>query len=539
MSPFAGLPGLLRLAMRSERWWIGWTVAAFAGTYVATASQMSSVAPAVADRVALQQSMSATPAFTLLLGDFVHPDTVASTVSWRVGLFMAGVLAVLAVLTVVRHTRAEEEAGRTELLGAGRVGRLAPLAAAVTAALVMLVATCVASALALVGFGASAAQLAAYAVALALPSLAAIGLAAVAAEAATTARAAKGLAIGVVLLLYVVRGVTDLRGHALLTDLNPFGWVDVVDAFGSPVWWPVGAAVVTLAVLLGAATASAMRRDLGAGLLRVGAGPAHARGLRGVTTLEVRQTWRNLAGWSVVVALFGLFVGSVKPDLGDLAGSTPQIEEVLTSLGGAGAIVDAFTSVMAQLFGIAAACWAIAHVGSARAQESAGRLESTLATAASRRRVLLTTSAVAFTGVVVLQVTAALADGLVGGGLGDALAANLVRVPAAWLLAAVTVLLFAARPAWLGLGWLLAVFSVVAGPYGELFGVPDRLRSLSAFQHVPNVPVESVAWPPLVVMTLGAVAIVAVAVIVFDRRDVPASAVDAVTRRSLRHVVGR
>lgn len=522
MSSFAGLPGLLRLALRRERWWIVWTVAAFAGTCLATATQMEKLAGDLPDRVALQQSMAVTPAFALLLGDFTHPDTVASTVSWRVGLFMAGALAVLAVLTVVRHTRAEEEAGRTELLGAGRVGRLAPMSAGVVSAIVTVVLAAIASAVTLAGFGATAGQVATYAVALALPAFAAVGLAAIAAEVASTARAAKGLAIGVVLLLYVVRGVTDLRGLRVPTQLNPFGWIDVIDAFGSPTWWPVAAALGGLAVMLGIAASSALRRDLGAGLLRVGSGRARARGLRGVVSLEIRQTWRNLLGWVVVVALFGLFVGSVKPDLTDIAGSTPQIQGVLESLGGSGAVTDAFESVMSQLFGIAAACWAIAHVGAARGEETSGRLETTLSTAVSRPRVLLTTAALAFAGVVVLQLTAALSDGLIGGGLADSLAANLARVPAAWLLAAVALLLFAARPAWLALGWLLAVFSVLAGPYGDLLGVPDWLRSFSVFQHVPNVPVESVEWPPLAAMTAATAALVALAVAAFDRRDVPA-----------------
>ena len=40
----------------------------------------------------------------------------------------------MAILLVVRHTRAEEETGRAELVGAGVVGRHAPLAAALITA---------------------------------------------------------------------------------------------------------------------------------------------------------------------------------------------------------------------------------------------------------------------------------------------------------------------------------------------------------------------------------------------------------------------
>ncbi len=534
MRPFAGTGAMLRLALRRERWWIVWTLVAFAGTYLATASQMQQVAPTVSDRVALQESMAATPAFQLLLGEFTHPDTIASTVSWRVGLFMAGALAVLAALTVVRHTRAEEEAGRQELLAAGRLGRLATQTAAVLVALVLVVLTSAASSLALAGRGGTAGQLVAYAVQVGLPSLAAVGVAVVAAEIATTARTAKGLAIGVVLIAYVLRGVTELRDRTTLTNLNPFGWSTAVDAFGEVMWWPAAAAVGTLLVLLAVGAVSAWHRDLGAGLLHVRPGLGSARALHGPGTLAVRLAWRNLLGWAAVVALFGVFIGSVKPDLGDLAASTPQIQQVLESLGGSGAIVDAFEAVMAQLFGIAAACWAIAQVGSARSEETTGRLEMTLSTAVARPRLVATTAVLAFVGVVVLQLVAGLSDGLVGGGPADAVAANLIRVPAAWVLAAVALVLYAWRPALLGWAWVLAAFSVLAGPYGDLLGVPDWLRRFSVFQHVPNVPVDPVDWTPLVVMTVGSLVLVALAVVLFRRRDVPATTASH-PRRFRRH----
>ena len=40
----------------------------------------------------------------------------------------------MSILLVVRHTRADEETGRAELVGAGVVGRHAPLAAALVVA---------------------------------------------------------------------------------------------------------------------------------------------------------------------------------------------------------------------------------------------------------------------------------------------------------------------------------------------------------------------------------------------------------------------
>ena len=224
MKPFGGLSQMLWLVARRERGWIGWTTITFAVMYLATATQMSTLAPSAADRFNLQKSLSLAPAMTMLLGRFGHPETVASTVAWRIGLFMAAALAVLAALTVVRHTRAEEDAGRLELLAAGRLGRGSNLAAAVLAALALVLVVSAASSAALVGRGASASQLAANFVALMLPALVAIAVAALAAQAVASARAAKAVAISIVLIAYALRGLSDVRGLETLTQINPFGW---------------------------------------------------------------------------------------------------------------------------------------------------------------------------------------------------------------------------------------------------------------------------------------------------------------------------
>ncbi|HPU13714.1 MAG TPA: hypothetical protein PLQ19_07970 [Aeromicrobium sp.] len=532
MKSFGGLSQMLWLAARRERSWIAWTTLVFVGTFLATAAQMSTLAPTLADRINLQKSLSLAPAMTLLLGRFEHPETVASTVGWRVGLFMAAALAVMAALTVVRHTRAEEEAGRLELLAAGRLGRGASLAAAILAALVLVLVTSAASSAALFGRGASAGQLAGHSVGLAVPALVAIAVAAVAAQMTATARAAKAVAICAVLLAYALRGFSDLRGLETLTALNPFGWYTAVDPFGDFTLRPVFVALAVSGFLVWVAFAVALRRDLGAGLFAVGSGRPRSRFLAGPGTLVARLGWRTLVGWLLVMALMGAFVGSLLPDLGDFVDTTPQFKQILESLGGVGAIADSYVAVMAQIFGIAAACWAIAQVGSWRTEESTGRLEAVLATGISRSRMLLSLSAFSFAGVVLLQVSAGLATGLSAGamsadgfsadGLTDALVAELVRVPPAWLLASVGLLLVSWRPAWFGLAWLLVLVSVLFGIYGDLLGIPASLRGVSVFQHVPNVPIEPLRWAPLIAMTAIALGILVLAVVLLNRRDVPA-----------------
>lgn len=67
-------------------------------------------------------------AFTALYGK-LYGSSIGALIAWRYSVI--GVWAALAsFLTVIRHTRTEEEAGRRELLGSTVLGRYAPLSAA-------------------------------------------------------------------------------------------------------------------------------------------------------------------------------------------------------------------------------------------------------------------------------------------------------------------------------------------------------------------------------------------------------------------------
>ena len=67
------------------------------------------------------QALTENPAIRILFGTPVALDDPGGFTVWRTGTPMAVLVAVWAVLTAVRITRGEEEAGRWNLLLAGRV----------------------------------------------------------------------------------------------------------------------------------------------------------------------------------------------------------------------------------------------------------------------------------------------------------------------------------------------------------------------------------------------------------------------------------
>ena len=91
-----------------------------------------------------------TPA-TLALYGRIYADSVGGLVAWRLGGIALALAGLMSILIVVRHTRAEEETGRAELVGAGVVGRYAPFAAALLVAAIASVALGVVVALGVLG----------------------------------------------------------------------------------------------------------------------------------------------------------------------------------------------------------------------------------------------------------------------------------------------------------------------------------------------------------------------------------------------------
>ena len=84
--------------------------------------------PTEAARAGFAASIMASPAQRALYGQ-VYNDSLGAVGIWKAGMFHL-LIAVAVILTVIRHTRADEETGRTELIDSTAIGRYASLSAA-------------------------------------------------------------------------------------------------------------------------------------------------------------------------------------------------------------------------------------------------------------------------------------------------------------------------------------------------------------------------------------------------------------------------
>src|SRR5947209_6040475 len=131
--PLTGTGILARLALRRDRIMLPvWVYVVVAGV-ASNAFTFARLYKTESSRQSLVASGLGNPALIFLYGR-LNGDSVGALTAWRYGVWGAIFAALMSVFLVVRHTRADEETGRLELIGSARVGRQAPLASALAVA---------------------------------------------------------------------------------------------------------------------------------------------------------------------------------------------------------------------------------------------------------------------------------------------------------------------------------------------------------------------------------------------------------------------
>lgn len=514
----SGWPVLLRLALRQDRVVASVSIAVLVLMSVASAAATPGLYADEAARVHAASAINASPAIVALYGPVLDVTSVGELSMSKMTVLYAVFVAVLFIVLVRRHTRVEEESGRTELVGGTAVGRDAPLLA--TAAEVVLLAgvlgllTAVGNALA----GLEVVGSLAFGGVWAGTALVAAGIGAVAAQVSASARTCAALAAGTVGLVFVLRAVGD-TGPAWLSWTSPLGWNTQVRAYGDQRWWLLGCYPVLAVALLALAVELRARRDLGAGLVPARPGPATGSPrLADALALALRVHGTTLVLWTLGSAALGVLFGMIAPGIGDLLDSEVA-QSVIDELGGA--LVAAILSIDA----VALTYFAVTVVSHAGRDEQDGRAEVVLATATSRGRWFTASTVVALAGTAWLLVVTGIglwvgyvaAD---GPGVGNLVVAALAWAPATWVVGALAVLSLAVRPRWTVLVWAWPGAFLVLALLGELLGLPSWLTGLSPYAHVPSVPAGSWDWGSAAVLTVVAGAVLALAWSRFRVRDI-------------------
>ena len=474
-------------------------------------------------------SISNTASIKALTGLAAEPATLGGAVWTKIWMTSALLLAFAVVFLVTRTGRADEEAGRTELLRSRVLGLHAGSVAAWTVIAGMCVVTGVGVSVASIVSGldpVGSAVMGSLVLGASITGvgLVAIGVAAVAGQIAATPRAANATASAVLGIMYVLRLIGDL-GSGTLTWASPVGWGQEMQPWGANRWWPLLFSLVLTVVLLGVALAIEARRDVGAGLLVARSGPAAAPARFASPLGLALHLQRNvIIGWTLTVVLAALMFGSVAPSMTELAddsaGSFAQV------LGGTG--VAALLSMLVTMTSLIVTVFAIQTTVTMRQDEASGIIEPQLAGSVSRTRWAGQRLLIPAVGSAVLLLIsgALLWVGYASAGgdtdlTGSLMLAALTYWPAVILLTGIAVLLFGWLPHFTIAGsWAILAAMWILVVSGDALNVPQAVLDAMPFTATPHQPLEPMAWTPVVLLALVGLGLLWAGVSRFARRDI-------------------
>jgi ABC-2 type transport system permease protein len=519
-SAFTGVGGLIWLALRRDRIRLSVWVAILSLTMVYAPNAVKLAYPEEAQRLA-RVNLLKTPAGMMLGGPMFggNETDLGAMMANELMLTLIVATSILSILTVIRHTRAEEESGAAELVQSSVVGRYSRTYAALTLVAAVNAVLAVTMTLGMAATGFAVIDTAGMCLGVTGVAMVFGAVAAVTAQLWRQARTATGAAMAALALAALIRGIGDVidNSGSAVSWFSPIAWAQQMRPFVDLRWWPFALLVALAAGLMALAAVLESRRQYDDGNIPATGERPNARAITSVFGLHLTLQRGQLIGWSVGLFLAGLTFGSMTKSLMDAAKGNELIARVLAQQGNNGVY-----TTMTQFLAAATTAYVVTAVLRVHGDEESGLGEAVLAGAVSRWRWLLAAVGSAVLGSAVLMFFAGLGNGLGAGltlGEPDTVwrltLAGLAYVPAIAVLAGIAAVAVAVRHPWIG--WLAVTFVVTSLYLGALLRLPRWLIDLSPVGRT-TVP-TSVPVTALVVMVVAAIVLTALAGWIYRRRD--------------------
>lgn len=521
---------LLLLILRRDRVRIPVWIISIVMTTIVIAVTFDDLYASESERQAIAETMK-NPAMTAMVGPGYGLDyyTTGAMMSHQMLLFTAVAVAIMSILLVTRHTRADEEDGRIELIRSLPTGRLAHLQATIfvmfgTNILLFL----------LVGFGLYALRIDSldlhgsllYGAVLGATGIIFTAITALFAQIAENSRGTIGLSLAVLLLAYLMRAIGDI-GNETLSLVSPLGLVLRSEVYVNNYWWPVLLTLGIAVILAIVAYYLNAIRDLESGFLPSKPGKKHASVfLQSPLGLMFRLQRTGLIAWAIGMFILGASYGSVFGDLESFFEDIDIMQEFLVQAEDF-SLTEQFLSMLMTVMAIICTIPVLMSLLKLTSEEKKGRTEQLLSLSVSRPRLLASTLIIAVvTNFVMLSLsgiglwstaTVVMEDGL---DFTMIYQAAIVYFPAVLVMIGITALLIGWAPTYTGWIWVYLTFSFIVVYLGGLFDFPEWLGKLSPYGHIPQLPVEEADIGQLLAVTSVAIVFIVLGFIGYRKRDI-------------------
>ena len=509
-------------------------------------------------------------------------------------VFVGITVGIMNIFLVIRHTRADEEQWRYEVVRSLPTGRLANINAAMITAVIVNVALAVLMGLGIFALGDETMSFSGsmlWGAANGAIGLLFAAVAALFAQLSASSRSATSYSFVAMILFYFMRAGGDMQSISawdeaiaagvtpsmnILSLISPLGMMSRTYAFAGDYWWPV---LIILGVAM-AAAALAYKvnavRDIDQGVIPSRPGRRDGgRLMKSHKGLAIRLTRTLFIWWAVLMFLLGVSYATIFDGIGDFVAHNEMYQGLMFGPAGieiatddatgnvtaylegvafrtieysgeitneivalmneviayAGfTIHDLFASMIMNLMALVSVIPVLLFVLKPKAEEKAIRTELLLATPVCKIKYLVSYAVIAFVAAVVMQVL--LVAGMYVMGItvidpdmlsfGFLMEAALAYVPAMWVMAGVTALLVGLLPKATGAVWGFFAYSFLAVFIGRMPGVPRWPSYLAPISFTPQLPIDPISWPVMIVLTLVGVGLVALGAVFYRRRDINA-----------------
>lgn len=525
----AGTWTMIRFILRRDRVRLPVWVAAHGLMVLYVGSALPQLAPDE-DELAGLTSLLSQPVGRMFTGPAYGMDAPTYEIFFAAGyapyLFVLATL--MNIMVVTRHTRAEEQSGRAELVRSSVTGRHTALTATlVVAGLATLAAGAVVTALAVaLGYPTTGSVL--IGLATTATGLVFAGVTAMMVQVSEFSRTAAGMAGAVLGAAFLLRALGDMVavGGSALSWVSPLGWAAQTAPYVHDRWTPLLLSVALAALTVAIAFALQRRRDFGASLAppRPGAARAHPS-LGHPVGLAARLQRGGLLGWGVAILTLGVVNGLFAQAMIDSEDAMP---DQLGAVFGSDQLLQGYAAFLGSFMSIFAAAYVVQAMQTLRTEEDTGRADGVLATPVSRSGFVAAHTIVIAAGAILIMGVTGLCTGIAAAGVtgdtgmvGDILMSHLTALPAVLVVLGLCAALFGVLPKLMApVGWMLVLMIGVVDLFGELLDLPQWLRMLSPLWHLADMPVEDFAAAPFLALLGGALFAWTVGLVRFHHREI-------------------
>lgn len=483
------------------------------------------------------------PTMLAMLGPLYDANSIGGMFAFMMLLWTQIAVGLMNVFLVVRHTRADEELGRVEVIRSLPVGRLATSAATMLTVVFINGALAISTGVGIALMGETSMSLAGsilYGTLLGTFGIFCAAITAIFAQLCVSSRTALALGGITIVFSYILRAVGDMPNeygdmpNEILSYLSPMGLLQRSQVFVKDDWLPVLYVLLISAMLFAVAFALDRVRDMGQGFIPAKPGLSRWKKIEKTTPnitslmLSVRLCKNAMIWWLVGMFILAASYGSILGGISDFIEGNEFYGELMVEL--PPELMNfqekSFVSTIAIMLSICGVIPVLVTLFKLRTEEKRGMLEQILSGAVSRRRNLANYTIIAMIMSVLTPFISAL--GFYVSALAvmeDPLSFSffienlMVYVPATWVMLGVGTFLVGILPKATVACWGMLGFSIFVMFFGRVLGLPEWLEFTTPFGYIPLLIIEEINWLTMVTLTGIAAILTVIGFVGYQKRD--------------------